>query len=396
MILAAEEVQAVTEDTVFIERFAAPTCRSPSSAPTVAVKDLVAVAGSVTTAGCRAVGERGLVATTDASCIEVMKAAGAVLVGKTNLHELAFGTSGVNPWYGTPGNPVDPGRIPGGSSSGSAVAVALGLADVAIGSDTGGSIRIPAACCGVVGLKTTHGCLSMEGVWPLAPSFDTIGPMGASVAAVATGARLLGIIGEGGGAAVPDRVARLDLGPSVPVDPEIDEAVDEALQKAGLFGDHLAVPRWQEARHAQQVLLGLEARGILAALVAECGGNGISKETLARLERSDVTAATERTALGVARSWGETFARLVAEREAVVLPTLAIRPPRLEEAVTHLNILTAPVNLVGLPAVSVPVPRSRSALGSGGPPAGLQLVGPPNSEAMLLALAARVEAAAAS
>src|SRR5438477_238731 len=115
----------------------------------------------------------------------------ARIVGKANLHELAYGVSGVNGWFGTPVNPLDPGLVPGGSSSGSAVAVATDVADVALGSDTGGSVRIPAACCGITGLKTTHGRISLEGVWPLAPSLDTIGPLARDVAGLTLGMQLL-------------------------------------------------------------------------------------------------------------------------------------------------------------------------------------------------------------
>ena len=151
-------------DAVWIERFN----EGPARGLTVAVKDLIDVRGSVTTAGCRALADRGQPAAADALCIARVRAAGGRLLGKVNLHELAFGVTGINSWFGTPPNPSDPGRIPGGSSSGSAVAVATGEADVALGSDTGGSVRIPAACCGGVGLKTTHGRPARRGVAPRA------------------------------------------------------------------------------------------------------------------------------------------------------------------------------------------------------------------------------------
>src|SRR5271167_2087131 len=158
--------------------------------------------GVPTTAGCRAVAEQARPALADAACLEGARAAGARIVGRTNLHELALGVTGVNQWYGTPVNPLDPARVPGGSSSGSAVAVATDEADVAYGSDTGGSIRIPAACCGTTGLKTTWGRIPLDGVWPLAPSFDTIGPMARDVAGLVTGMQLLEpgftVAGEGG------------------------------------------------------------------------------------------------------------------------------------------------------------------------------------------------------
>ena len=168
--------------TTFITRY-------ETSGPGVrlAVKDLIDMAGELTTAGCRAVADRAVPAARDAACLAGARAAGARIVGRTNLHELALGVTGVNQWYGTPVNPLDPTRVPGGSSSGSAVAVATGEADVAYGSDTGGSVRIPAACCGTTGLKTTWGRIPLDGVWPLAPSFDTVGPMARDVAGLVHG-----------------------------------------------------------------------------------------------------------------------------------------------------------------------------------------------------------------
>ena len=147
--------------------------------------------GVPTTAGCRAVAERAEPAAADAPCLAGARAAGAAIVGKANLHELAFGGAGTNQWYGTPVNPLDPGLLPGGSSSGSAVAVADGEADYGYGTDTGGSVRIPSAFCGLAGLKTTHGRISTAGVWPLAPSFDTVGPIAANVAGLAAAMALL-------------------------------------------------------------------------------------------------------------------------------------------------------------------------------------------------------------
>src|SRR5437899_2187253 len=164
---------------------------SAGSGPRVAVKDIIDVEGVPTTAGSRAVERSARPATEDAACLLGTRKAVARIVGKANLHELAMLPFGTNPWFGTPVNPLDPALIPGGSSSGSAVAVATDEADVALGSDTGGSVRIPAACCGVTGLKTTHGRVSLEGVWPLAPSLDTIGPLARDVAGVTLGMQLL-------------------------------------------------------------------------------------------------------------------------------------------------------------------------------------------------------------
>src|SRR5437016_2656449 len=193
--------------------------------PRLAVKDLIDVAGVPTTAGSRAVADTARPAGADAPCMAGARAADARIVGKANLHELAFGATGVNPWFGTAANPLDPDRVPGGSSSGSAVAVATREADVAYGSDTGGSVRIPSACCGTAGLKTTHGRIPLEGVWPLALSLDTIGPMARDVAGLLLGMQLL----EPGFAVAlspPAVVGRYRLPET---DPAIDEAVDRAL-----------------------------------------------------------------------------------------------------------------------------------------------------------------------
>ena len=146
----------------------------PLTGVTVGLKDLIDQKGLPTTAGSsfyRHVPNRS------ATVVERLEAAGAVIIGRTGLHEFAFGFSSENHWFGPVRNPWDPETSPGGSSGGSAVAVAAGLSAIAIGTDTGGSVRVPAALCGVVGLKVTHGRVSLAGVFPLAPSLDTVGPL---------------------------------------------------------------------------------------------------------------------------------------------------------------------------------------------------------------------------
>ena len=255
--------------TTFITRY-------ETSGPGVrlAVKDLIDMAGEPTTAGCRAVADRAVPAARDAACLAGARAAGARIVGRTNLHELALGVTGVNQWYGTPVNPLDPTRVPGGSSSGSAVAVATGEADVAYGSDTGGSVRIPAACCGTAGLKTTWGRIPLDGVWPLAPSFDTVGPMARTVAGLVTGMELLEpgfAVGDAGGADLT--VGRLAL----EADPAITAALDRALDLVGWDCRDLAVPGWDDATMQAGLLLVVEAWQSDASLVAE-DPEGISAE----------------------------------------------------------------------------------------------------------------------
>src|ERR1039457_7100746 len=178
---------------------------------------------------------------------------GEALSAKANLYELAVGASGVNEWFGTPRNPLDPELVPGGSSSGSAVAVADGEAEIAYGSDTGGSIRVPSAFCGTVGLKTTHGRVPLAGVWPLAPSLDTVGPMASTVTGVTEGMALL----EPGFRADPQpatRVGRLRL-PDVVTDARIDAAVDAALIRSGLDVLDVELPDWLEALRAGGAIL---------------------------------------------------------------------------------------------------------------------------------------------
>lgn len=155
----------------------------PMDGVVITVKDLFDVAGEVTRAGSKVLASRGKPATSDADIVARLRAAGAVIVAKTNMTEFAYSGIGANPHFGTPGNPADRKRVPGGSSSGAAVAVADGVGDIAIGTDTGGSTRIPAALCGIVGFKPTVKRVSRRGAVPLSYTFDSIGPIARSVAA---------------------------------------------------------------------------------------------------------------------------------------------------------------------------------------------------------------------
>jgi amidase len=369
--------------TTFITRY-----ETSGSGVRLAVKDLIDMVGEPTTAGCRAVAERAVPAGRDAACLAGAREAGARIVGRTNLHELALGVTGFNQWYGTPVNPLDSTRVPGGSSSGSAVAVATDEADVAYGSDTGGSIRIPAACCGIAGLKTTWGRVPLEGVWPLAPSFDTVGPMARTVAGLVTGMQLLEpgfSIGGGGGDNLV--IGRLP----VEADPAITAALDRALGLVEWDCRELAVPGWDEATLQAGLLLVVEAWQSDLVLVAE-DPEGISDGVRSRLELGgsfddDTVAAAWR----VQRAWKETLERTFAEVDFLVTPTLSIFPPHLEDGDDLLvSRFTLPVNLAGVPALSLPVP-------TGGPlPASMQLIGPAHSEERLLVAGAFLEAALAS
>jgi amidase len=349
----------------------------------VAVKDLIDVAGVPTTAGCRAVADDATPASADAACLAGARAAGARIVGKTNLHELALGVTGQNPWFGTPVNPLDPDLVPGGSSSGSAVAVATGVADVALGSDTGGSVRIPSACCGTAGLKTTWGRVPLDGVFPLAPGFDTIGPMARDVAGLVTGMTLL----EPGFAVAPDTPARVGrLRPTA--DPRIDSAVDAALAAVGWECVELELPEWEAATASGGLLLVAEAWATDGALVGRAEDR-IGADVVARLRIGQgVDAATMDTARAAQSAWRQRLGELFGQLDLLAMPTLTVFPPPLGQGEELLMArCTLPVNVAGVPALSLPVPST-------GPlPASLQLVGPHHSEERLLAAGLQVEAA---
>jgi amidase len=355
--------------------------------PRLAVKDAIDVEGTLTTAACPVIGDRAVPAERDAPVVAAARAQGARVVGKTNLTELCRAADGVNPWTGTPVNPLDADLVPGGSSSGSAVAVAVGEADVALGTDTGGSVRIPAACCGIAGLKTTHGRVSLEGVFPLAPTLDTVGPIGRDIAAVTLGMRLI----EPGFA--PDLVeAGAPIGRLRPVgtkvDPAIDMAVDEALRAAGLAFIDEPVDCWQKSLSAGNTLiLGegyREHRGLLAY------PERISDRIRRRIERGEqVTDGMLDEAFSAREDLRDVLAKLFARYPILALPTLSQSPPRLgAERRRDLTELTLPFNLSGDPALALPVPAAGSAL-----PASLQLVAPAHGEERLVAAGALVEAA---
>ena len=364
--------------TTFISRF-----HTSGTGVRLAVKDLIDTAGAPTTAGCRAVADEARPATKDAACMAGARAAGARVVGRTNLHELALGVTGENPWFGTPVNPLDPNLVPGGSSSGSAVAVATGEADVAYGSDTGGSVRIPSACCGTAGLKTTWGRIPLEGVWPLSPSFDTIGPMARDVAGLVLGMQLLEP-GFASAPAAPKRVARL----RPEADPAIDAAVDGTLAATEWEVDDMALPEWDEVTAMAGLLLVFEAWASQGALV-ERAGDRIGGDVVARMRLgTTMDAAAVATARQVQARWRARLGQLLERYDLVATPTLTIFPPALGSGEDILMArCTLPVNLAGVPALSMPVPTS------GRLPASLQLVGPDGGEEKLLAAGAVVEAA---
>jgi amidase len=360
----------------------------------VAVKDLIDMAGLPTTAGSRAVADTALPARRDAACIAGLRAAmargEARFVGKTNLHELAYGISGINASFGTPVNPVDPRRIPGGSSSGSATAVAADEADIAYGTDTGGSIRIPAACCGICGLKTTWGRISLDGVRPLAPSLDTVGPMARDVNGLIAGMALLEP-----GFTVADVAPRVVGRLAVDAHPEINSAIDSALRAAGFSMQPITIGELHDVITASVALLDAQAWATNAELVATAGGR-IGRDVRDRLRRSaTITDAQLSVARAEISRWKATLDRLWERVELLAVPTLLGFPPLIDDAQAIFTIrgLTSPVNVAGLPSLALPVPANGPRAADGPLPASIQLIGPANSEDRLLAAGAVLEQA---
>lgn len=332
----------------------------------VAVKDLFDLYGLPRAAGSRAVD--GPPADRDAVCLAGVREQ-AVVVGRTAMHELAYGITGVNAWQGTPTNPLDAAWVPGGSSSGAAVVVANGEADVALGTDTGGSVRIPAACCGVAGLKTTHGRISTEGVWPLAPSYDTVGPLARDVAGLVVGMRLLE---PGFTLGTPGRIGRYRPAAA----PGVDAALDAVLGRCPLVD----LPGWDAADAACAVLLSAQAYAQNRDLLAT---GLIGEDVAGRLRAGGTRTQAELAgARSVAAAWEVELERAFGDVDVIALPVLRDGPASLDDPERMYALrLTLPVNLAGLPAVALPVPRRD------GPPASLQLVGRRGCEEMLLATA---------
>jgi amidase len=357
----------------------------PAGGERVAVKDCIDVAGVPTTSGCPAVADRAMPAPVDAACLGGLRHAGVRIVGKANLHELCFGSTGVNPWYGTPVNPLDPTRVPGGSSSGSTVAVMTEEADIGIGTDTTGSVRTPAAYCGGVGLRTTFGRVPMAGIQPLAPSLDTIGPIGRTVAACVRGMELLDpMFAPEHADARPPLVGRVRVGG---VDGVIDAAIDAALASAELEVEDAKLRGWDDATNAGRTILFGEAWRSLGHLYSShpdrIGADTVERFELAKL----IDDAALDAAYTVQRVWRAELAAAFTRYGVLALPAVPWFAQRLDDYEPAPVFLAIPASIGGVPAVAVPVPTTESL------PASLQLIGPAWGEAHVLALAARVEAA---
>jgi aspartyl-tRNA(Asn)/glutamyl-tRNA(Gln) amidotransferase subunit A len=371
----------------------------PLAGVTVAVKDNIAVAGMPFTAGLAAY--RARIADADAPCVRALRAAGAAILGKTAMDEGALGASGIAPGFPPCRNPLDQARSPGGSSGGSAAAVAAGFVPMAVGTDTMGSVRIPAAYCGVVGLKPTAGLVGRSGVEPLSDTLDTVGAIAATPL---DAARLLeALVGAdpedaqwrpapAGWRARPGtlpgglRIGLATPGRAVAVEDAIADALTRSvaqLRGAGITVQDVALPRWDPGatRRAGLLLTEAEAAASHAAFLDDPDAASPSYRGALAYGRDAGSVRLVRALGRLARARAEALAALDTV-DALLLPTAPQRavphglPPPADQA-----DFTALANVAGLPAIAVPVP-CRDGL-----PASVQIIGRPWSEALLVALA---------
>ena len=375
---------------------------SPLAGIPVSIKDLFDVAGERTLAGSKALDDAPP-AKTDAPIVARLKAAGAVLMGRTNMTEFAFSGVGINPHYGTPGNPWDRKRIPGGSSSGAPISVADGMAAVAIGTDTGGSVRIPAAFCGLAGLKPTQFRIPRTGAAPLSTTLDSIGPIGVSVACCALTDAVMADDPPTVPEAIPAEALRLGI-PQTYVLDELEPAVAGAFERA--------VSALSRAG-ARVVELALKPLGEYGAINAKGGfspceayawhepllkrrGHEYDPRVRVRIERGREITAVDYVRLLDQRA--DLIARVdreSADVDALIMPTLPLVAPPIaafakDEDFWRLNgrILrnTAPINFLDRCAITIPIAPP----GEG--PVGLTAVGRHGDDRNLLALALGIEA----
>ena len=370
----------------------------------LAVKDNIDMKGVVTTAGSQIFSKTHKPAEKDAPCLAIARARNLQIIGKTNMTEFAISPSGMNEYFGTPVNPLKRNLIPGGSSSGNAVALASGMADVAFGTDTAGSNRVPAACCGVVGLKTTYGLIPIEGVYPVEPHLDTVGPMGKDIDHTVQGMDLLqdGFAAKyaAAKAAKPTaqsiRVGRLKLKST---DPKIDQAIDDALAKAGFQIVELDESLSDKFEQAKTDGTTVASAGAWISDERFQFALGVSARTKSVIRLGQITYTTGyRSALARRSAWQRTLRNVFEKVDLIALPTLQKTPPGLPLLNLRIGILdayllqvqnTVAVNFAGNPALAVPVPLS----GAKVTVTSLQLIGPQLAEADLLNAGRLVESA---
>jgi aspartyl-tRNA(Asn)/glutamyl-tRNA(Gln) amidotransferase subunit A len=337
----------------------------------VAVKDLVDVAGMVTTAGGTILPDQP--AQRDAPVVERIRRAGCVVVGKTNLHEFAFGVTSVNPHYGAVRNPHDPTRVAGGSSGGSAVAVAAGMCDWAVGSDTGGSIRIPGSLCGVVGFKPQLGSIDLSGVIPLSWSLDTLGPMAPDVASAARAFTAMS-----GEPVATESAGRPRLAVPRGWVTGLDEPTERAWRLVSQDLPEVDFVDRDELFRAGLTILLVEAATYHRRWITQYPEK-YGSDILGHLRRGlEVPGVDYVEAMRERSRLQQDALRAMEEFDALVLPATAVVAPPIEtshEMREQLTRFTRPFNTTGQPVVVLPAPVK-------GLPVGMQVVGRTNEGAL--------------
>lgn len=365
----------------------------------VAVKDNIDMKGEVTTAGSAYLARTSPPAARDAPCLAIVRERNLPIVGKTNLTEFAVTVSGENSHFGTPRNRFDGKHavIPGGSSSGSAVAVKTGMADVALGTDTAGSIRVPAACCGVYGLKTTFGLVSTKGVFPISPKYlDTVGPLARDINHLVKG---MGLLQRGFAARYAEAVAAKPAARQIKIgrlyldgtDSAIDKAIDETL--AARHFKVITLPasfkkQWEQAQKDGKVIAAADAWLSDRQYGDKKGVSFLTKAVFALGEieyHTRYAAAVKRRA-----QWQRALREVFKHVDIIAVPTLQGLPPKFpfwgSSVVFELRVFgmqnTVGVNYAGNPALAVPIhlPARKKLV----PVTSLQLIGRPKGEAELL------------
>lgn len=353
----------------------------------LAVKDSIDVAGLPTALGSAAYANVAP-AESNAEVVNRLLAANYDLKGKLAMHELAFGMTGINHFSGTPINPLYPDYIPGGSSSGSAAAVASGVVEVALGTDTGGSIRLPAACCGVFGFKPTFGRVSRQGVLPQNSSLDCVGPMACSVELIE---QCMEVIASDFVRA-PD-IEKCFLGVlSLKVDRLVEDVFNESvfrlIKQPGISAKPVILPGFDNAFDAGMVLISAEAVNAFGHLPSEQLGEDVARRLAAA---RDISPEKIEQAKAIQEKFTEEVSELLTEVDVLILPTLPHFPLLKEKALNgevdlNLSRLVRPFNVSGHPAITIPLATDENV------PIALQLVAAKGRDEFLCATARRLAA----
>lgn len=380
----------------------------PLDGAIVTLKDLFDVAGEVTRAGSKVLADEGKPAERDAPIVQRLRAAGAVIVAKTNMSEFAFTGIGINPHYGTPGNAADVARVPGGSSSGAGAAVGQGMCEIAIGTDTGGSIRIPAALNGITGFKCSRQRVPTAGAFPLSGSLDSIGPLARNVADCANADAVMAGEAPWTLELAPLAGLRIGVAQGAPVE-NLDDTVGkrfpaalDRLEKAGARLSHEALPLIDDMMKllSRTSILVAEAHQIHRDRLDRRGAD-IDPIIVRRTQSGrDISSADYIETVQARAAMIRAMDARLADIDVLAMPTVPIVAPRIDEVAADPKVFlgrnamllrnTTIVNFFDCCAISLPLPRE------GGLPTGLMLVARNGHDRRLLRIAAAVEKLLAS